>query len=168
VIDRFGFISRLRLGRRQLSVGIIFLAVICVSLAFFFMMGDRRGKRVLFFPADQTGGLVAEERFLPNRGNVEMDLEELVNGVILGPVNHDSSRLLPRDTTVRVLFLRGRILYLDLSADVVLAGREYPLRGEEALAALRKTIIFNFPRVREVFFLVDGQIPNFGEKKKIH
>jgi hypothetical protein len=100
---------------------------------------------------------------------VEGDLEELVNGVILGPVSHDSARLLPRDTTVRALFLRGRVMYLDLSAEAVLTGNDdYPLRGEAALEALRKTIRFNFPRVREVFLLVDGQIPRFGEKKKIH
>ncbi len=166
MIDRWGWLSRVRLGRPPLAAGIVLLSVLSFSLLFFFMVGDRRGKRVLFFPGEKAGGLVAEERFLPNHGDVEKDLEELVNGVILGPVNHGSARLLPRDTTVRALFLRGHVLYIDLSADMVLAGREYPLRGKEALDALHRTICFNFPRVREVFFLVDGQIPYFGEKKE--
>jgi hypothetical protein len=85
VIDRFGFLSRIRLGRRQLAAGAVFLAVLSFSLAIFFLAGDRRAKRVLFFPAEKAVGLVAEQRFLPNRGGWRGTLKSWSTASSWGP-----------------------------------------------------------------------------------
>jgi hypothetical protein len=167
VCARFDSLSSFRLGRRALVAGGAFLTVLVLSLLLFFLTGDRMITRVLFFPLGGVGTLVTEERYLPNHHNLEEDLRELVEGEIMGPVRHDATLLMPRDVTVRSLFVRNRILYLDLSAELVLAGPEYPLRGVDVFPALRRSISFNFPRVREAFITIDGQDPCFDGKEKI-
>jgi spore germination protein GerM len=167
VLVSLDFLSRIHLGRRALIAGSALVAVLLVSLFFFFLVGYKREKRVLFFPREGSAALAAEERFLPNHRDLEVDLRKLIEEVILGPAGHDEVRLIPREVTVRSLSVQNHVLYLDLSADIVTAGHEYPLHGDEALEALKKTILFNFPKVREVAVTVDGQVPRFGEKKKI-
>jgi hypothetical protein len=167
VLDKLILLSRIRLGRGAAIAGASLLGVLALSLLVFLIAGNGRVKRVLFFPLDGSGRLVAEERFLTNRHELEGDMRELVEEEILGPVRHDAGLLMPRDVTVRSIFVRSRVVYLDLSADFLRAGPEYPVHGREALSALEKAIGFNFPGVREVFITIGGQSPRFGDEKKI-
>jgi hypothetical protein len=61
--------------------------------------------------------------------------------------------------------MHGRTLYLDLSPDLLQADPDVPLGTQDALALLERTLRFNFPRIREVVFYIDGQVPRFSEKK---
>ena len=72
-----------------------------------------------------------------------------------------------RGASVLSSLVRGRTLYLDLSPRLLVEDPEVPLRGEDALAALSRSITFNFPRLREVVFFIDGQTPRFPAKKNI-
>jgi hypothetical protein len=63
--------------------------------------------------------------------------------------------------------INGRTLFLDLSPEVLVPDTDVPVSGQDALHDLERSIRFNFPRVKDVVFLIDGQQPRFGEKKKI-
>jgi hypothetical protein len=166
VLDRFDFLTRIRLPRRTATAGLVALGALALSIALFFAFGNGRARRVLFFPRDDGRGVLAEERFLPNRHGLEGNLHELVDGEILGPTRQDASLLFPRDMTVRGLFVRSRVLYLDISPELVLAGPGYPLTGKQAIDLLTRSIRFNFPGVRDVVLTIDGQAPRFAEKNR--
>ncbi len=162
-----GLQSILRLEKRAASIGIAFFGVLVMSVLFFFLFGNTRVGRVFFFPADSAGRISTEKRFVPNYGDAERDIRELIEGEILGPVDHDLKLLIPREVTLGSLFLRNRILYVDLSANFAVLGDDLPLRGGGALEGLRKAVMFNFRGIREIVFLVDGQAPFYGQKEKI-
>jgi hypothetical protein len=163
VFESLRAITEVRLTRRAAILASIMAGIACISILVFFFFGNSRTKRVLFFPAQ--GQLVSEQRFLPNHGDIEGDMTELIREEILGPVSHDAQRLMSKDVTLKSLFVRNHVAYIDLSADFFLEQARYPLGGEAALEVLRKAVRFNFPHVREVVFTADGQVPNFSSRK---
>jgi hypothetical protein len=167
VLDRLDFILRTRLRGRPLVLGAAFLGVLFFSLLLFLLAGNGKAVRVLFFPAQTGRGMVAEERLLPRHRILEQDVAELAEGVLLGPTRHDALRIFPRGGSVLSSLVHGRTLYSDLSPRLLVDDPEVPLKGEDALAALARSIRFNFPRVRQIVFFIDGQIPRFPEKKNI-
>jgi hypothetical protein len=167
VLDRFDFITRMRVRGTPAVLGIVFLGVLAVSVGLYFLVGNSRSSRVLFFPTQDGRRLVAEERMVPRHRAAEQNVTELVEGVLLGPARQDAARLFPRGGRVLSAMAAGRELFVDLSPQILLVDREVPLAGDAALAALRRTIRFNFPRFREVVFYIDGQAPVFPGEKKI-
>jgi hypothetical protein len=167
VLDRLDFILRMRLRGRPLVLGAAFLGVLVFSLLLFFLAGNGKVARVLFFPAQTGRGMVAEERLLPRHRILEQDVTELAEGVLLGPTRHDALRIFPRGGSVLSSLVHGRTLYLDLSPRLLVEDPEVPLKGEDALTALARSIRFNFPRVRQIVFFIDGQLPRFPAKKNI-
>jgi len=167
VLDRFDFIVRMRLRGRPAIMGLVFLGVLVLSLALFLLVGSRNEGRILYFPAQNGGRMVAEQRFLPRQTSLEGNVAELVEGVLLGPTRNDAMRIFPRGCSVLSAMISGRTLYLDLSPKLLVDDPEVPLKGADALAALARSIRFNFPRLREIVFYIDGQPPRFGEKKNI-
>jgi hypothetical protein len=157
----------MRLRGKPAIVGYVFLGTLAVSLLLFLLLGNGRVSRVLFFPPESGHRLVAEQRFLPRHRGLEAEAAELVGGVLLGPTRHDALRLFPRGATVISVMASGKTLYVDLTPQVLVEDPEVPLRGQDALDALGRSLRFNFPRLKEVVFFIDGQQPRFGEKKKI-
>ena len=168
VFSRIDFILRMRIGRKPAIIGIALLGTLLVSLFLFFLLGNGLVSRVLYFPS-RSGrhGLLAELRFLPRQRALEKDIAELAEGVLLGPTRYDALKLFPRGGAVLAAMVNGRTLYLDLSSSILLADPEVPLTGQDAFDALGRAVRFNFPRIHEVVFFVDGQQPRFTDKKKI-
>jgi hypothetical protein len=162
VLSRLGIISRVREKGAPAVLGLAFVGVLALSLLLYLALGNGATSRILFFPVQKGRRLVAEQRYLPRKGGIEKDIVELVEGVLLGPTRHDAQRLFPHGGRVTAAMLGGRTLYLDLTPAILADDPEITLRGREALDALARTIRFNFPRVREVVFLVDGQSPRFA------
>ncbi len=167
MLDRFDFLLAIRLRGKPLILGSLFLGVLVVSLILFLLAGSGHSPRVLFFPADQGMRLVAEERFLPHHRGLESEVREVVEGVLLGPMRHQSARIFPRGAVVRSAIVRGHTLFLDLSSRVLAEDPEVPLKGREAFDALARSIRFNFPRLRVIAFYIDGQRPRFAAEKNI-
>lgn len=167
MLDRFDFILRMRMRGTPAILGAVFLGALMLSLLLFLLAGNGKTSRVLYFPGVDGRRLVAEERLLPRHRTLEENVTELAEGVLLGPARNDALRLFPRGARVVSALVNGRTLFLDLSALVLVDDPEVPLKGAAALDALARTIRFNFPRVREVDFYIDGQTPVFVEKKKI-
>jgi hypothetical protein len=164
-LDRFDFILRARLRRAPAIVGLSFLGVLVLSVSLFLLLGNGKVTRVLFFPALIGRRTVAEERSLPRHRRLEENASELAEAVLLGPMRNDATRMFPRGCTVISSLMHGRTLYLDLSPEILLEDPDVPLAAQDALALLARSLRFNFPRIREVVFYIDGQVPRFSEKK---
>ena len=162
MLDSLRAITQIRFTRRASALASVFAGVAIISVLAFFLFGNSRAKRVLFFPIE--GGLAAEQRFLPNHMETEQDMAELVREEILGPVRHDALRLMSKDVVLQSLFVRNHLAYIDLSPELFLEGAGYALHAEAALTVLKKALRFNFPHIREVVFTVDGQIPSFSAR----
>jgi hypothetical protein len=167
VLDRLDFLLHVRLNRKAAICGGVLLGTLALSLLLFLLLGNGRVERTMFFPAHSGKRLIAEQRFLPRQGSLEKDIKEVAEGVLLGPARPDAQRLFPRGATVIAAMVNGRTLYVDLSAGLLAQDPEVPLKGQAAFDAFARSIRFNFPRFREVVFLIDGQVPRFAENKKI-
>ncbi|HTP59760.1 MAG TPA: GerMN domain-containing protein, partial [Spirochaetia bacterium] len=110
---------------------------------------------------------VAEQRLLPLHRTLEDNVAELTEGVLLGPAREDALRLFPRGARVLAALVNGRTLFLDLSPLILVDDPEVPLRGQAALDALSRTLLFNFPHLHQVSYYIDGQTPVFPDKKNI-
>lgn len=161
MLDRLDFLLRLRLRGKPATIGAVLLGVLVVSLLLFFLFGNAKVSRVLYFPGLSGQRLVGEERLIPRQGTLVAEITQTAEEVLLGPARNDALRLFPRGGRVIAAFVEGRTIIMDLSPLVLLADPEVPLRGSAALDALRKSLLFNFPHLREVDFFIDGQPPRF-------
>ncbi|HEY9592885.1 MAG TPA: GerMN domain-containing protein [Spirochaetia bacterium] len=164
MLDRFDFIRDMRLRGKPAVLGLVILGVLALSLLLFFLTGNSRVSRILYFPTQSGHRLVAEQRFVPRHRGIENDVTELAEGVLLGPTRHDAVRLFPRGGRVISAMVNGRTLYLDLSSQLLVDDPEAPLKGADALSALARTIRLNFPGLKQIVFLIDGQQPRFPKK----
>ena len=167
MVNRLDFILDMRLRGRSAIVGCVILGTLVVSILVFLLAGNHRVERVLYFPRDHGHGFVAEPRFLTRHRSMEGNIAELVNGVLLGPSRHDAARLFARGGSVRAAMVHGHTLFLDLTEQVLADDPDVPLAGADAFDALERSIRFNFPRVRDIVFYIDGQPPRVPEKKNI-
>jgi len=157
----------MRLRGTPAAIGGAFVAILAVSLLLFLVFGNSRVARILFFPSQPPGRIVAEMRLVPRHRTLEENIQEAADNVLLGPTRHDALRLFPRGATVTAVMVSGRTLYVDLTSQVLVDDPEVPLKGSAALDALTRSLKLNFPRFAEVVFFIDGQAPRFPEKKKI-
>jgi hypothetical protein len=167
VLDRFDFITRMRLRGAPAALAAALGGALALSLVLFFLLGNSRIPRILYFPSQPAGRMVAERRFLQRHQTLEENIRETADNVLLGPTRNDALRLFPRGATVIAVMVSGRTLYLDLTPQILVDDPEVPLKGPDALAALTRSLKRNFPRFSEVLFFIDGQAPRFSGKKKI-
>jgi len=145
----------------RLVFGALFLFLIVLSLSFYFL-SKPWSARVLFFPETATGQLVGERRFLPPRrgltGNVELYLQEL----ILGPADPLLARVMPKDVTLQSVLSRQGKVYVSLSKEIVDLSPDATLSFDQAMQTIAIGVLYNFPHVKRLHLLVEGQIP--GER----
>ncbi len=163
MLSRLEFLLDTRLRGRPAIIGYVILGTLAISLLVFFVAGNRRVERILYFPREHGHGLVAEDRFVTRHRGLPGNVTELVEGIFLGPTRHDASRLFPRGASVRAALVRGHTLFLDLSSHVLEQDPEVPLQGRAAIDVLERSIRFNFPRLRDIVVYIDGQLPRFPE-----
>ncbi|TVQ40246.1 MAG: hypothetical protein EA384_03770 [Spirochaetaceae bacterium] len=145
---------------RPMIVGLVLLGVaFAVSLTWMLMTNSHRAQRILFFPGQIDTRLQGEVRVVPRYGNTEDDVKVLVKEVILGPADLSRTRVVARETEVRALLVRGRTVYIDLDPRAMFLQEQLSLNLEEAFAAIRRTIGYNFHRIQDVVITVDGQLP---------
>lgn len=166
MLSRLDFLLDVRLRGKSAVMGYIVLGTFALSLLVFLVAGNKRVERILYFPRDHGQGFVAESRFVSRHRGLSDNITELVEGVLLGPTRHDAARLFARGASVRAALVRGHTLYLDLTARILEDDPDVPLKGSDALDALDRSILFNFPRVRDIVVYIDGQAPRFPEKEK--
>lgn len=137
-----------------------FALAFLLSLALFLALADGRFKVVLFFPVNISHKLSGEQRIVPRARNLDDNIETVVNGLILGPAELKFDRVVPAATKIRALMVKGSTAYLDFTPAILFPSEDVALPFEEALAAMRKSILFNFHTIRRVVFTVDGREPS--------
>ena len=162
MLTKLDFLLDARLRGRPAIIGYVILGTLAISVLVFLFTGYRRVQRVLYFPREHGAGLVTEARFVTRHSGLADNVSELVESVLLGPTRHDAARLFPRGGSVRAALIRGHTLFLDLSSRILEEDPEVPLKGNDAIAALNRSIRFNFPRLRDTVVYIDGQVPRFG------
>lgn len=139
---------------------VMLVAAFLVSLVFYLALHSENSERVLFFPGNISDDISGERRVVTDFPGLQRDMEVLVEEVILGPTSLYRSRVLPKDTAIRVLMLRGNVLYLDLSRDALFGDDSVRLDFVESAAVLRRSLQFNFRSLEDVVITVEGQLPN--------
>jgi hypothetical protein len=132
---------------------LVFSALIS-ALAFFFLPFPRT-RYYLEFPDATTNKMRGEVRYTPFHLNREKAAEALCREILVGPENLKSKPLFLNDTRIRSVMLRGGVLYLDLSGDMLL---EDPPEGSfrNSLARVGKLIKKNMIGIRKVVLTVEG------------
>lgn len=136
---------------------------------------------VTLFFADESGeGLVREGREIETDSDPAVVIETVLDELISGPVG-DYGQVVPDATQVRGVSLRGDLAVVDFSKefyDDLPAGSSAEM---VAVYAVVDTIAVNFPQIKQVSFLKEGQpvdtvkghldlrqplSPDFGLEKK--
>ena len=137
----------------------IFVGILFVSLVFFLVDNLFTEKLLIFFPEHSGGRIAGEARTVVKQDSIEGDIELLVEEIILGPADIRHAGVLPRNTKVRSVVVREGAAYLDLSSDAIFLGEEVKMSFDEAVATVKKAVLFNSRRLRNVMITVDGQLP---------
>jgi hypothetical protein len=145
----------------RLIFGILFIFLLILSLTLFFVSKPWY-PRVLFFPEQNTGKLVGERRFLPPRKGLTSQIELYVQELILGPSEPFLTRIVPREVHLQSVIARDGEVYVSLSREIIQTRPDASLSFDQSLQAIANGVLFNFPSVRDLYLLVEGQIP--GEK----
>ena len=153
-------VSALRLDRNNIRIifGILFVFILVFSLTLYFVTKPWY-PRVLFFPEDRTGRLVGERRFLPPRRGLTSQIELYVQELILGPTKPFLTRIVPREVRLRSVIARDGEVYVNLSREIIELQPDATLSFDQSLQAIANGVLYNFPRVRDLYLLVEGQIP---------
>ncbi len=94
---------------------------------------------------------------MPKQDDERADVAQLIDELLLGPTAIHSTRLLPRSVSRQSTLLSQEVVYTDLSVEAAIFPGDVGL--EDALVAIRKSILYNFPEFSEVEITIDGQIP---------
>lgn len=140
---------------RKITISIfIILFVFILSLVLFFIK-SKGIQRTFIFPSIETGKLVVEKRNLP-KNPVQGDINLFIDELLLGSGVERTKLLFTLGTKVESCFLRGDILYLNLSDDLIQMGNEV-LDIQDGVLLLKKNIEKNFPKVKTIQIFIDGK-----------
>ena len=113
--------------------------------------------RVFFFPANTGSKISVERRAIP-AGETEADnLRTFIEELFLGPETLELTYLVPRGTRVRNVAVVNRTAYIDFDYRILDADQELPLGFDEAIENLQYNILYNFKRLDEVVFTIEGR-----------
>ena len=162
---------RLDIPKNLLIAGILLVGSFLFSLGAFIIERYDVEKRLLFFPEHIQRNLSGEVRIVIKHNSLEENIDIFLREVILGPMDIKNGRLLSPDTRVKSVILRDGIAYIDFSSGILIINEEVKIGFDESLVCLKKTLLFNFTRLKDVVFTVEGQVPGqpaflerFGKK----
>lgn len=151
------------LGNRKIVFSTLFMFLLIVTVVCYIAKGAEKKRYVFLYPGSDTGLLTAERRYLRKRSSSEGNVRAFVDDLLLGPVSIDLLRFIPKNTQVLSLMLRDRVLYLNLSTNVVLEEAEASWDTGMKVQGLANNLYYNFPRLRDVKVFINGQIPRIGD-----
>lgn len=151
-----------RLARPRGLAIIALAALAAVAAASNFGVGPRRAY-TLWYPKARASGIGTELRLIRTGDGAEAELRSLVEELILGPMTPDLAPLALAGSRIRSAFIRGRVIYVDFSSDVLFGRRhsngvfEPPLAAPSRFYELAEmTIKRNFPSYR-IVLTVEGR-----------
>ncbi|MBT3273506.1 MAG: GerMN domain-containing protein [Spirochaetales bacterium] len=133
-----------------------FGAVLCLSILLFITNTERIVQRVLYFPDETTSEWSGEARNIIHKRDIEEGVHELLKELILGPMKLRLERTLPQGTGIRSVMLRDGVLYADFSEHLAAGDYEMSIDFDQMLEGVKKTILFNLPKIEDVVMFVGG------------
>jgi hypothetical protein len=131
----------------------VYLCLLCIAaLTEFLVLGLVR--RTFVFYSIGAGRSVVEDRMLSKSKSRELDIKRYVEEALLGPVTLDTIPLFPKETRLRSLMYRDRVVYADLSGNAVFPVPEGDVYT--SLYTLYEGIRRNFSYVANVHLFIDG------------
>ena len=114
-------------------------------------------KATLFFPRDDDGLLVAEDRDIPVGASVDRDAVTVLAELIKGP-SGDLVAAFPPETKVDDLFItKDGTAYVDFSSDLADKHPSGTDAETSTVFSVVNTLAFNFKNIKKVFILIDGR-----------
>lgn len=123
-------------------------------------------RRTLFFPRltgrppVQKVRYAGEDRRVPARSELEARIGGLVEEILLGPADPRNRALVGPGTRLLSVAAADATAYVNLSGELLGEGSIVPPQVQ--VQVLADTIYYNFPNVRRVHVLIDGQQPDFS------
>lgn len=147
--------------RKYITGPLLPLSVLVVALLFSIIMylfvGRDLDGRIFFYPANSGNRIGSERRGIPGRRKTGDQISVFIDEFFLGPETLELTHPVPKGTETRLVAVVDRTVYVDLTLEVLDTAGELPISLEEALSNLRYNIIYNFPRVEEVVFTIEGR-----------
>ena len=144
--------------KRGLAGGALLIIVVVVSLLLYLFRPVKTVQRVLFFPDETTLLWRGELRELPSPENREEEIEYVLREIVLGPTHLQLGRAVPRNTGIGSVLYRDETLFIDLSQHMVFPDEEMLIDFYGMLSGIKKTIEYNYPRIEDIRFFVDGAV----------
>lgn len=140
---------------KYIKIFLIFAIFSTTCAILFLSFYEKKYERYLMlFKNKITGDVEIENRYISLSDDKE-SLNVFVEEFLLGPANNNLISFFPSSAGYRSFFLRGDVLYLDLSKDAVLhmpSGVEF----EDFYILFNKSLKLNFPELKGVHIFVEG------------
>ena len=136
-----------------IAAGVAFLFLI-ISAGVYAKKGYGK-KYVFMFPCVDEGKYVLETRYLkenPNKDSIAYFADELV----LGSGLERTKYLFTPGTKINSCFERNKVVYIDLSADIIYMGHNV-VQIKDGIELLKLNIMKNFTNIEQVQVFVDGK-----------
>ncbi len=127
-----------------------FLGIVC----FFYLQKQFSGNRVvLFFLNQEKTGLVKEMRRLDFSGVKTVNIFKTLKELTYGPLTYEFESVLSSDSKILNIWLRDNTLYVNINKE------SFAIRDKKhyAIYSLNKTVFKNFPFIKKVKYLIDGE-----------
>jgi hypothetical protein len=135
----------------------ILIVAFLISLVTFAVFHPQVDGRVFYFPDNAGITIGSERRGIPQKRILEEQISIFLNDLALGPVNLELTRTAAKGTKIRHVAVIAKTAFVDLDLRMLKTGGELPISFDQALENLRFNILFNFPRIEEVIFTIEGQ-----------
>ena len=135
---------------------IVFAVAVLFFLSLFMYQKKGYGKRFVFiFPSVEENQYVLETRYL-KENPLKDYLSYFADELVLGSGLERTKYLFTPGTKILSCLERNKIVYIDLSADIINMGHNV-IQIKDGVELLQKNILKNFPNVQEVRVFVDGK-----------
>jgi hypothetical protein len=113
--------------------------------------------RIFYFPDNAGVRIGTERRGIPERRHTDEQVSVFLDELLLGPVSLELTHPAPRGTQIRHVAVVGKTAYVDMDSVILKTDTALPITFDQALENIRYNILFNFPRIEEVVFTIEGQ-----------
>ncbi|MDC7225084.1 MAG: GerMN domain-containing protein [Spirochaetales bacterium] len=138
--------------------------VFLFSLLLFLVWGPEKKRVILFFPEDDLVSVSGDHHILPRKESREENMQVLLAEALLEPFDYLLNETVPEGVRLNSFIYDKEqdILYVDLSLEMISFEDQnfQSVEGDRMLEILEKNLRFNFRRLEEVKFTIDGQVPH--------
>ncbi len=139
---------------------LIFLAVILAAafVSLIFWIATRPGSKAVFiYETSDSKSLSIERRFMKGKPVVSRT-RAYIDELLLGPISEHCRPVFQQGTKVLSCFERDRVLYVNLSSDMV-KNDSPDVDFKRQMELFKKNIHSNFPSIKKVELFIDGNEP---------